>query len=154
MKKSGAFAVCVHTTKDFWSLCRVHTHGKSATWSSPVLLGAPGWCAGKAFAMRASMWAHGKASFTAYFCRTATTKRTATSPRTAKTNPHGKLGAHGKEDAARQPSARTAKGFAVRIVHAHGNVHVAVGSFAGRSLSCVHARQCLCRAYRGLCRAK
>jgi hypothetical protein len=30
MKKPGAFAVCMHTAKDIWSLCRVHKHGKGA----------------------------------------------------------------------------------------------------------------------------
>ncbi|KAK1643038.1 hypothetical protein QYE76_044321 [Lolium multiflorum] len=30
----------MHTAKDIWSLCRVHTHGKGATWRKPVLLGS------------------------------------------------------------------------------------------------------------------
>jgi hypothetical protein len=51
MKKTGPFAVRVHTAKDFWSLCRVHTHGKGATWR-PVDLGGPGGCAAKHFAVR------------------------------------------------------------------------------------------------------
>ncbi|KAK1644955.1 hypothetical protein QYE76_062760 [Lolium multiflorum] len=36
----GPFAVRVHTAKDFWSLCRVHPHGKGATWPQPVVLGS------------------------------------------------------------------------------------------------------------------
>jgi hypothetical protein len=36
----------------------------------------------------------------------------------ANPSPHGKVGAHGKEHAARQPSARTAKAFAVQMVDA------------------------------------
>jgi hypothetical protein len=73
--------------------------------------------------------------------------------RTAAQRAHGKVSAHGKEPAARQPNARTAASFAVQIVDAHGNGAVAVGSFAGRSLPCVRARQRLCRANKALCRA-
>jgi hypothetical protein len=153
----------MHTAKDFWSLCRMHTHGKGATWRSPVLQGGPrgvlegslpcGLACGRTakpaaqhiFAARQRLRTRQRA------CRTATSARTDTT-------------AHGKAPATRQPSARTAKAFAVRIGDAHDNVHVdsageydnvhvAVGTFAGRSLPCVHARQGFCRAYRVLCRA-
>jgi hypothetical protein len=52
-KNGGAFAVCMHTTKDIWSL---HTHGKGATWRKLVLL-VMQW----AIARTAANQAHGKA---------------------------------------------------------------------------------------------
>jgi hypothetical protein len=38
--------------------------------------------------------------------------------------------------------------------HAHGNVGIAGGRFAGQILPCVHAQKNLCRAYRRFYRAK
>jgi hypothetical protein len=35
-KWSWAFAVCMHTAKDIWSHCYVHTHGKEDTWREPM----------------------------------------------------------------------------------------------------------------------
>jgi hypothetical protein len=49
--------------------------------------------------------------------------------------PHGKETQHGSEAHARQRTTRTAKGFAVQFVHAHGKEVFAVGHFAGQSLS-------------------
>jgi hypothetical protein len=65
---------------------------------------------------------------------------------------HGKDPAHGKASAALQRSARMAKAFAMQFGHAHGNVRVAVGAFAVQTFPCIHARQSLCRAKKGLYR--
>ena len=138
MKKSGPFAVCVHTAKDFWSLCRVHTHGKGATWRSPVRLGAPGGSAGKAFAVRASRWAHGKASFTAYPGRTATTTRT------AKRSPHGNAESHGKVQYARHSGVARQRVWRTADQRVHGKGLCRV------NLRCARQR-ILCRRY--LCRS-
>jgi hypothetical protein len=75
--------------------------------------------------------AHGKANRTAQGCRTATQART------AKTCTHGNAVPHGKEMHARQRQARTTKAFAVQNGHAHGNIGVASGRFAGKTLPCI-----------------
>jgi tartrate dehydratase beta subunit/fumarate hydratase class I family protein len=73
--------------------------------------------------------------------------------------PHSKDLPHGNEaharqrNLARQSICRTAKAFAVQFGHAHGNVFVAVGGVAVQTLPCVDARQSLCWAKLGLCRA-
>ena len=138
MKKPGAFAVCMHTAKDIWSLCRAHTHGKGATWRKPVDLGSQWVCLEISLPC---MLAPGR---TAKRSSTATTGRTATSGRTAASTTHGRDSAHGKGPSARQRArarqriGRTAKG------RAHGKA-LCRACWSG-------ARQCcLCR--RGQCRA-
>jgi hypothetical protein len=138
IKKPGAFAVCMHTAKDFWSLCRVHTHGKGATWRKPVLLGSQWVCLEIPLPCMLGLGRTAKRS------STATTGRTAMSGRTAASMTHGRDRAHGKGASARQRArarqrcGRTAKG------RAHGK-GLCRAVWSG-------ARQCL-RCRRGRCRA-
>jgi hypothetical protein len=138
MKKSGPFAVCVHTAKDFWSLCRVHTHGKGATWRSPVRLGAPGGVPVGDFAVRPCMLAHGKE------CRTAQLARTAKNARTAKSRPHGNGSAHGSPARARQSQRARQRACRTAAQRTHGSVLCRA--------NCRRARQ-WCRCRRKRCRA-
>jgi hypothetical protein len=113
--------VRVHTEKDFWSLCRVHTHGKGATWRQPVDLGAPGGVPVGSFAVRGRARPHGKGAHGnecgARQCRAHGKDlwRTAKNWRTAASLPHDKGVAHGIDGNARQrplpciPCTRTAK---------------------------------------------
>jgi hypothetical protein len=99
----------MHTAKDFWSLCRVHTHGKGATWRKPVLLGAVWGVPVGAFAVRARARPHGKGEQLgtgwAHGIDRRTAKpwwRTAKNWPTAASLPHGKELAHGRDAHARQ----------------------------------------------------
>jgi hypothetical protein len=119
--------VCVHTAKEFWSLCRVHTHGKGATCRPPVLLGAPGACLYGAFPCVADQGrtaklrtaenaTHGNVGRTAkYFGARQSNGARQRWQRTAKRERTAALAAHGRDGDARQralpciPCMRTAK---------------------------------------------
>ena len=96
MKKTGAFAMRMHTAKDIWSLCRVHTHGKDCTFACWVVAAQALFRAGqRAGARQCTLHgngrAHGKGECTAKgwrarqrmasrqrsFCRAYCPKRTA-----------------------------------------------------------------------------
>jgi hypothetical protein len=138
MKKPGAFAVCMHTAKDIWSLCRVHTHGKGATWRKPVLLGSQ-WVS-----LENPLPCILGSGRTAKSRSTATTGRTATSGRTAASRTHGRDRAHGSLQDARQ-RARARQTLERTATSARTATSLCRAVWSG-------ARQCLlCR--RGRCRA-
>ena len=137
-KKTGPFAVCKHTAKDFWSLCRVHTHGKGATWRQPVDLGAPGGVPVGDFAVRGRARPHGKGEHGNEWWRTAM------SGARQRMVAHGKVLAHGSLPAARQRSGARQRWQRTAEMATHGK------GLCRAVLACARQRW-LCRRRR--CRA-
>jgi hypothetical protein len=130
--------MCVHTAKDIWSLCRVHTHGKGATCRPTVLLGAPG---GRARMVLCRAW-QSKAARQSVARQTLL--RTATQGARQRSRAHGKATAHGSDGDARQRSLARQRPQRTAEMATHGK---------GRCRAirpCARQRQ-LCR--RRLCRA-
>lgn len=119
LKITVAFAMCMHTAKNIWSLCRVHVARSCAPGSS---LRRAGWGhAGRqrinAQQMRSRSGAHdkGPAARQRRCARQSLTARQKplphgkASPHSKVTTPHGKELLHGNESGARQRASRTAK---------------------------------------------
>jgi hypothetical protein len=74
--------------------------------------------------------------------------------RTATAKAHGNVKAHGNNATAHDNDIKAwQRPLPCEFGKAHGKEYVGVRDTAVRSLSCVHARQSLCRAFWPLCRA-
>jgi hypothetical protein len=154
--------------KILWVLCRAYVHGKGTHVARTCAAWEPVGVLPTAFAVRASTWAHGKATTRRTTTKQARQRDDARQRHGARqrVSTHGKVSTHGDGVGARQRAHARQTGNAhgndrrtrqrplpcVRGM-AHGKDCVAVCDTAVRSLPSVDARQSRCRAFCALCRA-